>query len=409
MHPRRGLRGLAWLVTGSLGCGAPHVSSDAEARADASVEDATSSGDAGTVDPDDAGPPLPEWLVAGATGTCGRRERTGYCWGTTWLPGAMSSPTEIPYLYRAESFALAEDNACLVTAEGLPACAGDNRAGQLAFAPDITDHRDDFIIVEELGSVRDVAVGGSSVCVITSAARVSCWGDDSVGQTGSPIPPHEEGSVAPQWQPAFVPGVISAIDVAMGEAHACALLVRGRVMCWGHDRYGALGRGAGYTGLPQPEPALVEGITDAVALAVDDQGGCVVRRSGEVACWGGSVVGYPGFDPASADECTVVDAQACWRGPRDISVPPAHAIVLGGGAGCVATDTGWECFGRNDHGALPGPDEPIDAEATLTMGDGHLCMRRPDGSVACRGRGEEGQLGDGRSTSTPRWTELRRP
>jgi hypothetical protein len=36
----------------------------------------------------------------------------------------------------------------------------------------------------------------------------------------------------------------------------------------------------------------------------------------------------------------------------------------------------------------------------LAVGARHVCVRDADGQIACRGRGDDGELGDGRSTSS---------
>ncbi len=405
---RRSALTLVCLLGTWTGCEAPvGPSPDSGALADAPrASDGAVHDDAPAVidasSPDAAVPPPADWLVAGGDGSCVSRAGRVSCWGRAWTGLDRTTPAEIPELAGALTVGVGAGHACAVLSDGHVACAGENRGGQLGLPPSELAHRDTFEIVSGAPIATGLAVshGGSTTCALATDGAVWCWGDDSLGQTGSPIPHHASGALAPQPTPARVAGVDGAVEIVMGQYQSCARLADGHVRCWGYDWFGALGRGAGYTGLPQSEPADVEGIEDAIGLALDGNGGCVLRESGEVACWGGQVHLYPGYDAATDDECPVVVTQVCWRAPRALALPAAAVLVLGGGAGCVAGATPG-CFGRTLEGLLDldgvGPD------AALAMGRGHLCALAPDGEVTCRGRGEQGQLGDGRSVDSTDW------
>jgi len=405
---RRDAIALVFLLGAWTGCDAPGGAADAgRALADAArTSDGSAAEDARPVtdsrSPDAAIVPPADWLVAGGDGSCASRSGRVFCWGRTWAGFDRTTPAELPELAGALTLALGAGHACAVLGDGRVACAGENRGGQLGVSPSELAHRDDFEIVSGAPIATQVAVsqGGSTTCVLATDATVWCWGDDSVGQTGAPIPRHAPGLVVPQPAPARVEGVQDAVEIVMGQYQSCARLAEGHVRCWGYDWFGALGRGAGYTGRPQAEPADVETIDDAIDLAFDGNGGCVLRASGEVACWGGQVHLYPGYDAATDDDCPVVVSQPCWRAPRVLALPPARAVLLGGGAGCVISSSS-SCFGRTLDGLLD--LDGVAPDATLAMGRGHLCALSPDGAVTCRGRGEEGQLGDGRVMDASDW------
>ncbi len=352
----------------------------------------------------DAGPTPPDWIVAGGTGTCVSREGRVWCWGLSWTEIA-STPIEIPELRGARTIALGRGHACAILGDGRVACAGENRTGQLGVSPRDLERRETFEVA--LGVPSAIAIGvsqtGLTSCAIDEEHGVWCWGDDALGQTGSPIPPHATGANAPQPTPQRIDGLTGARALSLGQYHSCALLEDGRAQCWGYDWWGALGRGAAYTGRPQHVPSDLEGIDDAVSLTIDGNGGCVLRASGDVACWGGQVHLYPGWNTDTDDTCPVVVDQACWRAPRALTLPAASALLLGGGAGCIDHD-GWSCFG-DTRGELVSTDGAPE-DATLALGMGHLCALSPDGTVRCRGRGDEGQLGDGLRTSSHAWIEV---
>ena len=79
--------------------------------------------------------------------------------------------------------------------------------------------------------------------------------------------------------PLTVPGVYSAKAVAVGEDHACALLLDGTIQCWGNNSYGELGN----TGT---QPVTVSGIHDAVAVSAGYLYSCALLKAGSAWCWG---------------------------------------------------------------------------------------------------------------------------
>jgi len=90
--------------------------------------------------------------------------------------------------------------------------------------------------------------------------------------------------------PIEITGISNAIGVAVGSAHACALLPGGTVQCWGGNYSGQLGRG-GTDESDQPDPAPVVGISGAQTLASGDAHTCVRFANGTAKCWGHDRVG----------------------------------------------------------------------------------------------------------------------
>ena len=63
-------------------------------------------------------------------------------------------------------------------------------------------------------------------CARTRDAAVKCWAVDRKSRVV-----------------AAVPGMTSARDMSVSSSHACALLTDSEIVCWGSNKYGALGRG----------------------------------------------------------------------------------------------------------------------------------------------------------------------
>lgn len=112
--------------------------------------------------------------------------------------------------------------------------------------------------VPGLAGVSAIATGGGptdfdSTCAIREGA-VSCWGAGSFGRLGT-------GDDNDALVPAAVVGLPGeALEVAIGYAHACALLADGDIWCWGRGDQGQLGDGNATSSLAPvrvtpPEPS----------------------------------------------------------------------------------------------------------------------------------------------------------
>ena len=84
----------------------------------------------------------------------------------------------------------------------------------------------------------DIALGENHACALRSTGVLSCWGDDGAQQLGD-----NDGNTADTGVPVDVtglPGIVDAFDV--GLDHACAVS-QGEVYCWGSNYNGVLGAG----------------------------------------------------------------------------------------------------------------------------------------------------------------------
>lgn len=91
--------------------------------------------------------------------------------------------------------------------------------------------------------------------------------------------------------------------VATGTDHTCAVDMQGRVICWGRNGAGQLGRSEGVEPPEEDEPeyanrksrdtgaqlgaAVVMGLPKAKAVALGHRHSCALSRGGQVHCWGG--------------------------------------------------------------------------------------------------------------------------
>jgi alpha-tubulin suppressor-like RCC1 family protein len=137
--------------------------------------------------------------------------------------------------------------------------------------------------------------------------------------------------------------------LAGGEFHSCGLTLDAHVQCWGYGGNGELGNGANSN---QATPVTVTGLANVVGLAAGEGHSCAILADGSAKCWG---------DNGSGE--------------------------LGNGS-----NTG--------HSAAPVSVVGLSGITGLAAGRYHTCALKGDGSVACFGRNDAGELGSGTAVAT---------
>jgi len=225
-----------------------------------------------------------------------------------------------------------------------------------------------FEVAGSDGGVTAVAVaaGGGHTCAVTSAGGVKCWGQNLFGQVG-------DGTTIDRTTPVDVAGLQSgAIAVAAGGLHTCAVTAGGGVKCWGLNAFGQVGAATadlcGWAPSPcSTRPLDVVGLeAGVVAIAAGSNHTCAVTARGAAKCWGFGQDGQLGT--ATNESCVG------WGEPLPCSKTPADVRGL-----------------RN-------------RVRTIEAGVGHTCALINKGGVKCWGSNWAGQLGDGTISghTTPR-------
>ena len=278
----------------------------------------------------------------------------------------------------------------------------------------------------EAGATRAVEAGAGHTCAILANGSVKCWGLNWYGQLGL-------GHVSmvgdePDEMGGHLPAVDlgtgrTALALALGTYHSCALLDDGTVKCWGLNQSGQLGLGdaeprgdqAGEMGDSLPAVDLGAG-RRAVALAAGLEHTCAVLDDGAVKCWGYNVTGQLGLGHAQAigdqpgEMGDALPAVALGSGRV------ARSLGLGIWHTCVLLDDGAvKCWGDGSYGqaglgnsgrlgdqpgemgdALPAVNFGARRSAVaLDAGSVHTCAVLDNGSVKCWGLNGFGQLGLG--------------
>jgi alpha-tubulin suppressor-like RCC1 family protein len=248
-----------------------------------------------------------------------------FCWGRSHLLGRelndlgvetnqpYPTPVQVQGLSEVKDIVAGDFHTCALLATNQVMCWGDNGYGQLGIGnstPSLVP-----VTVQGLSNVKSLVSTTYAVCAITMQEELFCWGmnfamnpigpirfngtnvqiknlalTDSGGCFVTAAPPMNvkcwsAGVMGLEQTATDVPGLIGVADIDGDSGTYCAATDQGEVYCWGSNSYGAAAE--------QPEvavatPKKVQGISRAVALAVDVFSGCAVNDAYQVHCWGRS-------------------------------------------------------------------------------------------------------------------------
>ena len=283
-------------------------------------------------------------------------------------------------------------HSCALLATGAVKCWGDNTSGELGNGT-VTAEESTPVTVGGVNTAIAVAVGLWHSCALLANGTVQCWGDNTYGQLG------DSSNTGYSSTPVTVTGVNTAVSIATGDVHTCAVLASGATKCWGQNTFGQLGNG---TTSDSSTPTSVLGIVGARALAAGEAHTCALLDSGAVQCWGGNDSGQLG------DGVDYVNSTS----PLSVSgVSTAVAIAAGDLHNCALLRSGTVmCWGYNQFGQLgknagaaqksniPIRIRGINAATGLASGGLHSCALFSGGLMACWGADFDGQLGNARTT-----------
>ena len=195
-----------------------------------------------------------------------------------------SSPTATSLVPAVVTLAAGGQHACaVVNPGGTLYCWGRNNNGQVG--DDSTNDRDSPVAVATIGATYAVTGGAFHTCAIDTGGTTWCWGQAGSGQIGDGMTfGNRLTPVQPDWGQ-------TAIAIAAGAQHTCAVTVGGNVWCWGEGSSGQTGLG---TTSDRSRPQQVSGITSAVAVTAGDAHTCVRLSTGALRCWGLNNLGQLG-------------------------------------------------------------------------------------------------------------------
>ncbi len=277
---------------------------------------------------------------------------------------------------RAVAITAGTTHTCALFDDGAVKCWGLNPSGELGLGDalergDAADDLGNALPAINMGSGRRavaIAAGGDHTCALLDNGSVKCWGSDFYGQLGLGDTanrgdmPGQMGDALPRVD---LGPRRTAVAIAAGTVHTCALLHDGSVKCWGDNEYGELGLGDTVTrgnrpfqmGDALPPVDLGAGRT-AVAITAGADSTCALLDNGTVKCWGGNLYGELGLG----------DRRNRGRMPGEMG-DALPAVDLGTGRRALAVWTGADAV--------------------------HTCALLDNDTVKCWGGNQFGQLGLG--------------
>ncbi|BDG03546.1 RCC1 domain-containing protein [Anaeromyxobacter oryzae] len=321
---------------------------------------------------------------------------------------------------RAAAITAGGDHACAVTAgTGELLCWGANNDGQLGIGDPSGADQPTPVKVALPAPVVSASAGTAHSCAVVEGGAVYCWGRASSFLSGAEyvFSPEEVAALsgataiaaggghtcalrgggavrcAGAWNPGGLAGepvASGATAIATGDGFSCAL-VAGAVQCWGANDHGQLGA----TGdVAQPATIALAGPVSILALGSDQGCAATADPTAPVRCWGLRI-------GLSSDLAT----------PYALDDVRYSVSALAGGAahGCAlrapASD-GVECWGNTAASPVIGGTALVvgapvrvavaSPASAIAAGLSHTCAIDGAGAVVCWGRGDRGQLGDGR-------------
>lgn len=128
--------------------------------------------------------------------------------------------------------------------DGFDGALGNNQYGDVGLVEAPAKGRPVEMLAKE-DRVDRIYAGGSHTCVLLVGGAVRCWGAGSSGQLGLGHYHDFGDGLGAQYGLESIPPRIevggAVLDLALGYATTCALLVGGQVRCWGRNSEGQLG------------------------------------------------------------------------------------------------------------------------------------------------------------------------
>jgi alpha-tubulin suppressor-like RCC1 family protein len=195
------------------------------------------------------------------------------------------------------------------------------------------------------------------------------------------------------------------LTLSTGGSHSCVLRKNGDVTCWGRNDDGQLGDG---TLTPRSLGVRVTGLDDAIALAAGERHTCAVRQDHTVVCWGADDTGQLG-DGGGVHQLTPIPVRG---------VTGATAVAAGSGFSCALLAGGAPvCWGDDNDGEIgngatataplpPTRVQGLSGVRALSAHWQHACAIAADGTLSCWGNNASGQIGDGTLAVRPQPTAV---
>jgi alpha-tubulin suppressor-like RCC1 family protein len=341
--------------------------------------------------------------------------------GTQFIP---FGPVTVLGLSNAAEVSAGGRHTCALLNDGTVRCWGVNDFAQMGNGSILTPP---FVFPTQVTGITtaiSVSAGENHTCAVLSDGTIACWGDNSSGQLGDGTRNPTLFPVMVSGITGATPAT-TATDVSAGGSHTCALLADGSVFCWGDNTFGQLGNGSSFTDHPPspgfsdiPIQANLTGAT-AISLAAGADHTCAVITGGTVRCWGDDTFGQIGQPYTSIGPGLPLLTFSTFPLPvPNLSIATgvtggldhSCATILGGGVQCWGDGS----FGQLGFGGFFTPFNPIlvavpifnvlnlSTADQVDAGANHTCAHLSNDVIECWGENNVGQLGSGNFTTSNR-------
>lgn len=287
---------------------------------------------------------------------------------------------------------------CVILKSGPVQCWGTNSSGQLGDGTLIDSAKPVFVKNIKYG-VSKIVAGVLHTCVLFMNDWIACWGNNMAYQSHPrPVFPFDELELEKIMTPTEVNlEKLRVRDIAAGAYHTCVLSTLGAVACWGDNSYGQSGQPySEMSSNPNVKqykivPKLEQGVKQIVAGAKHN---CALLVNGKVFCWGSNYDGQTGNSGKRSDFHSDF--------VRDLE-DKVDSFRAGYSTSCSLHQGALSCWGKIEMlnsfwQSNPKPtlmkqfgSKVID----ISFGEYHFCTLSEDNKVRCLGANNYGQLGDG--------------
>lgn len=214
------------------------------------------------------------------------------CWGGNgWAERGIgpasatlySSPQPVPGLTGVVDISAGDNHTCVIMNIGTMKCWGANQYGQLGIGT-LDTWRGAPVDVANVSGVTKISAGEFKTCALTTGGALKCWGYNQYGALGN-------GSTTNTGSPATPVGFDAGVtDVAIGYYNVCSIK-GGQVYCAGRNN----GKVIDLTATASyATPQAVSGVGTAIRIAVGGQHACAIRSNNSVTCWGNNAYAQAG-------------------------------------------------------------------------------------------------------------------
>lgn len=356
--------------------------------------------------------------ISSAAGTAGLA--TGVAAGTTVISatlGSVGATTNLTVTAGSTTVTALSTgfggDMCALLSDGTAKCWGPDDLGSLG--DESTNYSIDATPVSAITlSAANPAKGismSASTCAVLTDGSIQCWGPNVSGTLGNDTTTSSLTAVT-----AYSNSANPAKQVSVGTFASCAVFHDGTAACWGNDGGNPaaplLGNGTtGFSLTPVPV-SNISAASPATAISIGSSSACALMGDATVQCWGSNNHGELGTGAAGPESC---DSLPCSTVPVPVTGLSGVTMVSVGGLAdvvCAVKNDGtvW-CWGSNMYSQLGnGSTEPyvsspvqitgLSAAATaVSVGFSSVCALLADGTVQCWGNNQDGQMGNGTTTS----------